>query len=273
METLEYFYQPAKNNNNKGTIVFCHGFAADYNYYNSYSNQLSDNDYYAVVLPGHGSLPYKNEELCVSHYGKVLANWIKEKNLKKIILMGHSMGGAVVAVACMYLSKDIVNKLIIISPMNRASTYKGISYLIKFKPKKKNIEKHIIKFNTRLNYKRESPYDNPVNGKQLFDNEYSFYVKHLDAFSILHKQMIKWSEMKVIKKAYRSLQVPTYLIVGEKDCILPVNITIRKLKKDIKNLTTIQFLRTGHLPFIERPIDYFNVVQSIIDDKQLKKVY
>lgn len=270
---IEHSYQPAKNTN-KQTIVFCHGYAANYHYHDGFSNQLSDHDYYAVILPGHGqAYNVTRDEMKVSYYGKLLADWILQKKLTRIILMGHSMGGAVVATACKYLPKDVVSKLILIAPMNEASIAKGLVFLTKFRPTRLAKGKHLTRFNKILYFNRESIYENPVNGAELLSKELEYYNARLAGFKHLHKSMSTMKEMRQIVDAYRSLNVPTYLIVGEDDGILPSNLTIKKLKKLIPDLIAIKMLRTGHLLFEERPVDYFKVVSDIIEDKKIQSLY
>ncbi|WP_027124094.1 alpha/beta fold hydrolase [Mycoplasmoides pirum] len=270
--SFEYYYRPAKNVN-KQTIVFCHGYATFFDYYNSYSDQLSDNDYFAIVLPGHGTLPYKNEMLKVSYYAKHLTDFINKLNLKRIILMGHSMGAAVSAAATNLLEKDIVDKLIIISPMNLTSILKGTRFKTTFKIKPKKIEKSLYRFSKCLYFDKKSPYDNSINGKELLEKEIKYYSEHVKSFDLLNKQMTTFKELRFIVKNYKNLKVKTFLILGEKDKILPVKLTIKKLKNDINDLTYVQLLRTGHLLFIERPVDYFNLMNSIIESKSIKNIY
>ncbi|WP_033159780.1 alpha/beta fold hydrolase [Mycoplasmoides alvi] len=271
-DEFEYYYRPAKNKNQQ-TIIFCHGYAANCYYHNSFSDQISDNDYYSIVFPGHGELSYNPQKLKVSYYAKYLANWIKKMNFSKIILIGHSMGGAIAVCATNMLSKDIVDKLILVSPMNSTSVYKGIKFKTTFRPKPKKMKQFLYKFSRSLFFDKRSIYDDPINGEMLLKNDLKYYKDHANAFLLLNNQLGSFNELLFIKNNYKNLDTKTFLILGECDSILPIKKTIKRLKHDVKDIWIIQMLRTGHLPFIERSIDYFKIIQNIINEKSLKNVY
>ncbi len=270
---FEYHFRPAKNQPSAQPIVFCHGYAASWDYHNPFSDQLSDHDYYAIVLPGHGDLPHESGQLKVSEYAKHLAAFVEATKLKRVVLMGHSMGGAVAAGAANLLRPGIVDKLIIVSPMNAASAWKGIRFKTTFKPNAKRLDGFLRKFTKCLYFDQRSPYDDPIAGKRLFDADRAFYGRHSAAFRTLNRQMGTLAELRGVTANYRRLRLPVYLILGQKDKILPVKMTIRRLRKDIAGLTHTQLLRTGHLPFRERQVDYHAIVQSILANKTIKQVY
>ncbi|MFQ5645946.1 MAG: alpha/beta fold hydrolase [bacterium] len=50
----------------------------------------------AIDLPGHGSRKNNRPEVSFSDYSKAVADYIRENNWKNVVLVGHSMGGAVI---------------------------------------------------------------------------------------------------------------------------------------------------------------------------------
>lgn len=58
-----------------------------------------------IDLPGHGQSDSLEGEITVSRIAQILAQLIKELNLNSVVLMGHSLGGAI----ALHLTLDYVN--------------------------------------------------------------------------------------------------------------------------------------------------------------------
>ena len=137
---FDYKFIPAKKAK-KGTILFIHGFCVDYTYFVCDKQVAENYDYYALNLPGHGPKnkiePIKQamkSSFNFDYMSDYVIKFIEEMKLNNIYLMGHSMGGAIVSLVAKKIPEKI-KKLVLISPMNFASLYTGITFLTKFFPK------------------------------------------------------------------------------------------------------------------------------------------
>ena len=71
--------------------------------------------------------------------------FIEEMKLNDIYLIGHSMGGAIVSLVAIKMPAKI-KKLVLVSPMNFASLYTGITFLTKFFPKNMAAKLKLLKY-------------------------------------------------------------------------------------------------------------------------------
>lgn len=148
---FDYKFIPAKKEK-RGTILFIHGFCVDYNYFVCDQKIAEHYDYYALNLPGHGP---KNKVQPIKQAMKASFNFdymsdyvikfIEKMKLNKINLIGHSMGGAISSLVATKIPEKI-RKLILVSPMNFASIYTGLTFLTKFFPKNMSAKLKLLKY-------------------------------------------------------------------------------------------------------------------------------
>ena len=90
---LNYISNSVENNK---TIVFIHGIASTSE---TFTNQIKvfkkDFNIIAVDIPGYGKSP-KIKNTTISNYASSIHKFLISKNIKKPILIGHSLGGMIV---------------------------------------------------------------------------------------------------------------------------------------------------------------------------------
>lgn len=93
-------------------LVFIHGWSCDKSYWNDQTDELSKN--YKVVtidLAGHGESGLNRENFTIDLFGEDVAAVVNYLKLNKVILIGHSMGGAVIIEAAQKLSGKVIGLL------------------------------------------------------------------------------------------------------------------------------------------------------------------
>ena len=144
---FDYKIIKAKKQPAKEKLLFIHGYAVDYSYWVFIEDKFPEYDLYFINLPGHGKLKVSSdkkemkEKLRLEYMANYVVDFINWQKLDNFILIGHSMGGAVAALVenkC----RDKIKKIILVSPMNYASLYTGITFLTKFFPK--NIKQKMV---------------------------------------------------------------------------------------------------------------------------------
>ncbi|MDR0568823.1 MAG: alpha/beta hydrolase [Spirochaetaceae bacterium] len=110
---------PCSGQEKLGSLLFIHGLGGSYRD-NSSAGALSKYfDYYAINLPGHGEADIPRFDASLEEYAYYTAEYIKERNLQNLILMGHSLGGGVVCIA-ENLVRNHLAGLILVNPIARS---------------------------------------------------------------------------------------------------------------------------------------------------------
>lgn len=253
-KNFKYHYKKATNKS-KGTIVFIHGFATMSKYHDGFANLLTNYDYYALELPGHGITQLNNASV-LSPYNLALyvVNWIKEIKLTNFYLIGHSMGGGIVGMVSTMIP-ELINKLVMVTPMNSSFSFKLINAL-KFNPKN-NMQTFKMQ---KMLYKNHLDYINDHNHPDVIA-ETKYQLENRNNFKLLLSKMSSLSNLMTLKRLEKEINVPTLLILGKYDNIIDYKSATHLFSKK-PNFTINVFDNSGHLPFIEELDKYY---QTVID--------
>lgn len=257
-----YKYWEAKKTPSKGTIVFIHGFAVTSDYFDSIATKLNeDYNYYALELPGMGRTEVKHKkDLSPVRFSEMISEWIIEKGLKDIILIGHSMGGGTVNLVG-NLIPERISKIICIAPMSSVVTCQLI----------KN-SKNILQYDNKNAYEKagvitkyvDNKFPNKENDESLKESV-DYNIQNKKNFKILYKNMTSLSKnLFKLYKAEKNISVPTLLITAEDDKIIHSKKTAKRLTKN-KNVTWVEIKDTGHVPFEEQEQETLNAILNYIN--------
>ncbi|WP_033161460.1 alpha/beta fold hydrolase [[Mycoplasma] collis] len=246
---------------NKEPIIFVHGFNSGPEIHNIFANKWTDNDYYAIAFPGNSLLePKNNHEVSVYQFADLLIEFIKKNELKNVIAIGHSMGGGIISLA---YSKEpkLFSKLIYVAPMNKSSLKLKNSFRQHYFPKTFEEFKTFIKglyfdgdaiinsekFNT-IEKKKFNPY--------LYNNPNILKLgRSLPNIDLMNK----------IEEGLNKINIPTLLMLGEKDVVIDREECIKYFKENVKNIQIEVFPQTGHMLYFENFILYFKTIKDFIN--------
>jgi pimeloyl-ACP methyl ester carboxylesterase len=86
------------------TLVFVHGWSCDRTYWKGQVAPFSRNyKVVAIDLAGHGESAFGRKHWTMEAFGEDVASVVKALDLKKVIMIGHSMGSVVIAEAARHL--------------------------------------------------------------------------------------------------------------------------------------------------------------------------
>ena len=86
------------------SLVFVHGWSCNRTYWSGQLGEFAKrNTVVAIDLAGHGDSGIDRKNWTIPAYGADVAAVVKKLNLKKVVLIGHSMGGDVIAEAALLL--------------------------------------------------------------------------------------------------------------------------------------------------------------------------
>ena len=243
-------YQDTGPSKNAIPIVFLHGFGASLQTWDTWAQALSD-DYrvISVDLPGFGLTGEDPSGIYTDQRSvEVLEAFLKELNIPKVVLVGNSMGGKFAwQFAARYPNQ--VSKLVLISPDGYASP--GIQYGKKPDvPAIADLYRYFFS-KTFLAMNLEPAYANP---KTLNDALVNRYYDLMLAPGVRGAILARMQQTVLQDPVpfLASIQVPTLLIWGEKDALIPISNSNDYLKV-MPNAKRVSLPNIGHLPQEEQP--------------------
>jgi pimeloyl-ACP methyl ester carboxylesterase len=100
-------------------LVFVHGWSCDRSYWRGQLEPFSRRyKVVAIDLAGHGASGTGRKNYTIESFGADVATVVKKLNLQHIILIGHSMGGDVIAEAARQLPHDRMEGLVMVETYN-----------------------------------------------------------------------------------------------------------------------------------------------------------
>ena len=251
MPFLEYkekkiFYQIKESESNKA-IIFIHGSGGNSNVW---KNQLASLDInyniIAIDLPSHDQSD-NFSELNLELYIDVVKNLVNNLNLNKIILAGHSLGGAVIQ-SYYFNYPDEVSALILI----------GTGARLRVSP--------VILNSLKTNFK-EFLDGLPIGGfyrktpKEII-NEYIAETSKI-APEVTYQDFKICDEFDVIDKI-RLINVPCLIICGIEDRLTPTKYS-KFFKENLQNSEMILIDNAGHFIMLEKPNELNQAIKDFIN--------
>lgn len=209
---------------------------------------LDDFHVYAVDTVGH---PGKSAETDISprgyDYGKWASEVITELGYEKMLCLGASFGGGILAKLMCY-APDKIERAVLIVPSGiynalPVSSVKMMIPLMQYRITKQ--EKYLIKTALFMALHRE-----------VIDEDTLDILK--DSFENVKTKVGMPSNVnaEMMKKCY----APTFVIASEKDCLFPAKRVLPRAKRIIANCQTIELKGCGHMHVLPE-----NVKKKIVD--------
>ncbi|WP_184548760.1 alpha/beta fold hydrolase [Mucilaginibacter sp. FT3.2] len=237
------------------SLLFVHGWCINKSYFSDQVAVFSKK--YRVVtidLPGFGQSGKNRTSWTVSDFGKDVASVITQLNLKNVILIGHSMSGAIIVQAKL----DAPDKVIGLVGIDNFKEYSTAPETAQSKAEfatvitalKKNFKKVVTEyFNQYLFY---TTTDTAIRKRILND------VTHTDStVAIACMEDNSFNTSAQLKEA----KMKIHLINSDN--------TPNDTTGFVKNNIPYQLLivhTTGHFPMIEEPAKFNSLLQKAIDD-------
>lgn len=206
------------------TIVFLHGWQTSSQSFSPLVPFLyQDYHLFLLDLPGFGQSSSPPDNFSSFDYAKTVTKWLKQKKLKKIILLGHSFGGKVAAIIAAKQPK-LISKLILIASA-------GLPHAKKYYRLKRYLPKRALKVISPLWQKFFASRDYRQAGK----------------LRPIFKNIVKEN----LAPIFSQIKIPTLIIWGSKDKELPLQ-DGQKIQQLI-NKSRLVTIEAGHFPFWDNP--------------------
>lgn len=244
------------------TLVLLHGFlSSSFSFRKLTPFFQEDYNVLAIDYPPFGksekssSYTYSYQNVACS-----IINFLEIRKLKRVILIGHSMGGQL----CLQICKrrpDLVEKVVLLSgssylapmrPSIRTATYLPFfPLLIRWYLGKSGIEKNL---------------HNVVYDKKMIDDEmrngYLEPFLQKGMFQALGR-MARHFEGDLSKDDLQAIDTDCLLIWGEHDQVVPLSIG-KRLQTDLPHAKLIVLKEAGHLIPEEKPEEVYNYIHDFL---------
>jgi pimeloyl-ACP methyl ester carboxylesterase len=245
-------------------IVLIHGTSASLHTWDGWVDQLkTQRRVIRFDLPAFGLTgPDPKNNYTIEHYAEVVIAVLDKLRVKKSVLAGNSLGGYI-AWATAVLYPERVSKIILVD----ASGYpfKSESLPLAFKLSKNPIASRLLKNvlpKSLVKKSVENVYGNPdLVTSELVDRYYDLALRKGNRNAL--KERFKQTVPGDLAKKISTINVPTLIIWGRKDKLIPIKLAM-KFKKDIINSQLVIFDDLGHVPHEENPQATVAVVKQFL---------
>jgi len=243
-----YYQAYQADDPSRKTLILIHGAGGDHLSWPTQLRRLSGYRVYAPDLPGHGKSGGHGLQR-IHAYGETVLEWIRALKLPKVILTGHSMGGAI----SLWLAinhPELIHGLVLMStgatlPVN-LSLIEELATQIGFPTAVDNIMRW--SFSSKIE-------------PALVEN--------------VKKNMLKMRPSVVagdfracdrfdIKGELDQVQIPTLIMVGDEDKMTPIRFS-EELAKEINNPYLEVIQGAGHMLPLEQPEMVAKKVRGFMD--------
>jgi len=267
IEHLSLYYDEYGDKSNK-TILFLHGFGENHHTWRFLVPKLATK-YHLIMLDlkGFGDSPkLKDKAYSVYDQALLVNEFIKEKDLKDITLVGRSFGGGVALIMALIqkdkLADKRIEKLVLINSMSYKQNLPSMMETLN-QPCIGYLGIHLLDNEWIANegYKYAF-YNDSLIPKDSVKATAAYLTFPLAKYAYLETvhQLIP-EDISNIEKRYKEITLPTLIIWGREDISISVNKAYR-LKSELKNSKLKVLPYVGHMPQEEKP--------DVVSDEILK---
>jgi pimeloyl-ACP methyl ester carboxylesterase len=247
--------------------VFVHGLSGAWqNWLENIPHFARNHRVVALDLPGFGASPMPPWELSIPAYGRFLRDFCERLGIERCSLIGNSMGGFIVTELAI-AEPERVDETVLVSAAGitwaraRREPAAVVGRIVRagapvvLKLQTSGIRRAGLRrwafqgvFFDPLNLRREALWENFVpamQGQGYFDA-----MTSMVGYDIRHR--------------LEEIEVPTLLVWGRNDRVVPVPAALAYKKRIGDNAELVIFDDCGHLPQLERPVRFNRVVEDFL---------
>lgn len=261
---MNVHYRDEGIKNDSVPLILIHGTGASLHTWEDCVNSLKDSFRIITLdLPAYGLTgPNPDRVYSQEFYVKFIHEFLTSIQVDKCIIGGNSLGGAIAwNYAHQYPEK--VEKLILIDaagyPM--VSESKPIAFTLAQIP----VLKHLLNYITPKFLAEKSVLnvyeDTSKVTDVLVDRYYELFLREGNRQAFVDR--MNFSEYQGYLAKIRSIEIPTLILWGENDKLIPVQNAL-KFQSDLPNDTLVILQKTGHVPMEEAPDRTADAIKSFL---------
>ncbi len=237
-------------------VILLHGFGGCTYTYRYLAPELAkDHRVFAIDLKGYGlSDKPADGKYAVADQADLVAAFIRSQNLHDLVIMGHSMGGAVTLMTYFKVREDApprVKKLVLIDSAGYPQKMPWFIRLAKL-PLAGSVGGRLIspKFATFMVLRKSYYNPDKITDEQI--NTYAYYGSlpgAREAVTETAKQIVP-EDIDALTARYKTISVPVLIVWGREDEVVPLSVG-ENFKRDIPNSELVVLSHCGHIPLEE----------------------
>lgn len=255
-------------------ILLLHGFAASaYSWRYLIPALAARHRVITLELKGHGlSDKPPDGYYAVTDQAEIVAEFIRRQDLHGLVIMGHSMGGAVALMTYFQLREDTparIKKLVLIDSAGypqklpkfiALAKVPGINFLLSKLLSPRFAATLVL---VKCYYNRDKITDEQI-------DTYAYYGSLPGAPEAIRRTatqlVLKDKEMQALIAKYKTITVPVLVLWGKNDEVVPLEVG-ENFKRDIPNAELVVLPRCGHVPQEEEPLATQQAIMEFLEGK------
>ncbi|HEY9073619.1 MAG TPA: alpha/beta hydrolase [Desulfobaccales bacterium] len=238
-------------------IILLHGFGgSSYSWRYLIPPLAADHRVFTIDLKGFGlSDKPADGHYAVADQAEIIADFISRHDLHDLVLMGHSMGGAVTLMTYLKLRETDPGRLRKLVLIDSAGYPQKLPWFIWFSkvPGLSTAAGKLLspRFAAALVLKKCYYHKDQVTEEQI--DTYAYYGSlpgAAAAVSQTAKQLVPL-DIEALTAQYKTITVPVLIIWGKEDEVVPLEVGER-FKRDIPNSELVVIPHCGHIPLEEK---------------------
>lgn len=252
-------------------MVLLHGFGANGHTWNRWVPELAEDHRVLVVeMKGAGSSPKpRGEDYGPEEQALLLHRLILQRELRDLTLVGHSLGGGIALLTALHLLAEDPTRLKRLVLISAAAYPQPLPKYIALaaSPRLGPLALRLIPPNFLIRKALEMAYHDPsaVTASQV--EAYAEPIRTPDgryALARMANQIVP-PDMDSVVAEYPKIQIPTLLIWGREDRIVPLSVGER-LVRDLPDARLEILDECGHIPHEELPMESLVLLRSFLEE-------
>ena len=240
--------------NGEISLIFIHGWSCDSRYWHNQVSQFSS-DYKVITidLAGHGNSSSNRLDYTMVSFANDVKAVIEKDNISHAILIGHSMGGGVIAEAARLMPEKVLAIIGVDTLQNVAEAFSQNALDEMIKPFEINFQSAVQDFVLPM-----FPKGSDVELVRWIQEDMSSAPKEI-ALSAFRNYLGQYVHGEVVE-VFRDITIPVLSINAR---LWPTNLNANK--KYIKTYDLFYIEETGHFPMLEKPKAFNSILTKVLE--------
>ncbi|WP_251552407.1 alpha/beta fold hydrolase [Neobacillus muris] len=267
VNNIEIYYEFYPNPGTDQTFVLLHGFlSSTFTYRHLISLLRKEFQVLSVDLPPFGKSAKCNRYVySYKNLAETVIQLIESFGLKKMMFIGHSMGGQIV-LNILHLRQELADKAILLCSSAYLKRAKFPLILTSYLPFFHRFVKYwFARTGVRKNL-QGALYNHSLINEEMINGYLQPFLQ--DEIFVALTRMIRDREGDLPPVVLKQIQTPCLLIWGDHDKSMPLEVG-EKLNKDLVNSELIVLKETGHALPEERPFEVYQYIKNFISSPTL----